>query len=140
MRIIKQAWFLLLFSLLILGCANPERKGMLKYLHQAEAMQTNLSEFQNELVAFRRVDVNDRANAVRGWMEKVKAKHKELDGLEVPPAAKKYHGHLQGMFRALEDYGNETLGNCSMEKLKNHSDKWSEELKGADKELSSLRA
>ena len=140
MRIVKQTWLLLLISLVLIGCGSPERKGMLKYLHHAEAMQTSLSEFQAELVAFRRVEVTQKAAAVRGWMEKVKAKHKELDGLEVPPAAKKYHAHLQAMFQTLEDYGNETLGNCSMDKLKQYSDRWAEELKGADKELSSLRA
>lgn len=140
MRTLQKTWILLLCCLCLVGCSSPERKGMLKYLHQAELVQTQLAQFQQELASFRRVEVTKRADSVRGWMDRVQAKHRELEALQVPPAARKYHDHLEAMFQSLENYGNETLGQCSLEKLKIYSDQWSEELKGADKELSGLRA
>ena len=111
---------------------------MLKYLHHSNQFQTQLVDFQKELLACGRLPYKDRVSTLTQWEEKVKARHAELNKLEVPPRAAKYHEHLNGMFQALEDYGQENLTTCSPEKLQQAATRWKEELESVNKELDSL--
>ena len=131
-------WLLLLCSLVLAGCASPERRALVKYLHNSETSQNQLFDLQKELVAMGRLPVLKRADAVRHWLETLHARREQFARLEIPPASQKYNARLLGMFQALENYGNETLDKCDLAKLKVYSDQWAEELAGADKELSKL--
>lgn len=131
-------WSILFCGLLTVGCASPERRALVKYLHNSETSQNQLFDLQKELVAMGRLPVAKRADAVRRWMDTLHARRDEFSKMEVPPAAQKYSAHLLGMFQALEDYGNDVLGKFDLAKLKVDSDKWAEELAGADKELAKL--
>jgi hypothetical protein len=130
----------LLLGLILGGCGSPERRGMLKYLHKSDELMTQLVDFQRELSACGKIQPNKkRFEVLTDWESRIKARHQELNQLEVPPAAQKYHEHLNGMFQALEDYGLEYLGANSPEKFKQCQDRWKEEYDGVNKELNTLR-
>ena len=129
---------LMLAPLSLSGCGNAEQRGVVRYLQKSEPHQRDISVMQKELKALKIVPIEQRGAKLTDWLGRIKKHRQDLAALEVPGAAKNYHGHLQNLYQCLEDFGNASNGQVDAERLAKINATWSEELKAAEAEITKL--